>query len=254
LSHPGSGNHTPLAPITLGENASGLGTFCLCITALCMSEPTAARSCCCPIARAALFQAFVTLNTFPSGSVNHASPTAPLEGRLPLTAVAAILRCAAGIEGYRLGAMRITFQRFRMATAFSLALWMAALACVTGCMVPAFASASPKRTSCPEESGTDLGVGLMAGMANCPHAGHHSPAKPLGGKSAPSGGMSCCFLNANVPAKMRTPEPQLVAAHLAVPVAIFDVTPVWIHSAPALARPVIHQGRDTLLQTHLLRI
>lgn len=169
-------------------------------------------------------------------------------------AVAPNLNCAAGIERYTLRAMRVAFQRFRMATAFSLALWMAALACVTGCMVPAFANASPKHTSCPDESGTDLGVGLMAGMANCPHVGHHSPAKPHGGKSAPAGGMSCCFLNANVPAKMRTPEPQLVAAHVAVPVAIFDVTPVWIHSAPALALPVIHQGRDTLLQTHLLRI
>jgi hypothetical protein len=151
--------------------------------------------------------------------------------------------------------MRLVIQRFRMATALSMALWMAALACGTGCMLPAVASASPKPISCPEETAADpAGTDLIAGMTNCPRAGHHAPANQQGGKHAPSGGMSCCFLELNVPTRTHAPQPQIVAAHVAVPVLIFDVTPVWTHSAPEFSPPVDHAGRDTLLQTHLLRI
>lgn len=151
--------------------------------------------------------------------------------------------------------MRIAIQRFRMATAITLTLWMAALACLTGCMLPAFADPSPKQISCPEPSAADPGgMDLVAGMANCPHAGHHNPANPQGGRRAPSGGMSCCFMELNVPTKLQTPQPQLVAARMAVPVTIFDVTPLWTHSALEFQVPVFRAGRDTLLQTHLLRI
>ncbi len=152
--------------------------------------------------------------------------------------------------------MRIAVQRFRMATALSMALWMAALACVTGCVLPSFASAKPKAIACAEDStAADAGeMDLMADMPNCPHAGHHGPAKPHDGKSSPSGGMTCCFQELNVPVKMHAPQPELLAVHVAVPVAIFDVTPVWTHSAPELTEPVLHAGTDTLLQTQLLRI
>ncbi len=142
-----------------------------------------------------------------------------------------------------------------MATALSLALWIAALACLTGCVVPAFASGCAKQSSCAEDRAADSdGMDMMAGMASCPDAGHHRPAKPQDGKSVPGGGMSCCFLNVDVPAKMHAPVPQLLAAHVAVPVAIFNVTQAWTHSAQEFSPLVFHEGRDTLLQTHLLRI
>ncbi len=95
---------------------------------------------------------------------------------------------------------------------------------------------------------------MMAGMASCPDAGHHRPAKPQDGKSVPGGGMSCCVLNVDVPTKMHAPVPQLTAAHMAIPSAIFDVNPAGTHSARELSVPVFHEGRDTLLQTRLLRI
>jgi hypothetical protein len=149
--------------------------------------------------------------------------------------------------------MRIALQRFWMATALSMARWMAALACVTGCMLPGFGSPNPKQISCPQEAATDpAGMDLMANTPNCPHAARHGPANLQGGKRTPSGGISCCFLELNVPTRMQTPR--LVTAHLAVPVVIFDVTPVWTHSAPEFSPRVDHAGRDTLLKTHLLRI
>ncbi len=161
------------------------------------------------------------------------------------------MRRVAGIDGRRLAEMRIAPRRYRMATALS----MAALACVTGSVLRAFGSPNPKQISCPQEAATDPArMDWMANRPNCPHAAHHEPANPQGGKRAPSGGISCCFLELNVPTRMQTPQPQLVTAHLAVPVAIFDVTPVWIHSAPEFSLSVDHAGRDTLLQTHLLRI
>lgn len=135
-----------------------------------------------------------------------------------------------------------------------MALWMAALACVAGCAVPAFASGGAKQNSCAADPAADSDVvNMMAGMANCPHVEHLAPAKPNGEKSAP-GGMSCCFLNVDVPAKMHAPVPQLLAARVAVPVAIFNVTQAWTHSAQEFSPLVFHEGRDTLLQTHLLRI
>jgi hypothetical protein len=151
--------------------------------------------------------------------------------------------------------MRIALQRFRIATALSMAIWMVALACVTGYMPPAFGSPNLKQISCPQEAATGpAGMDLMANMPNCPHAAHHGPANPQGRKRTPSGGISCCFLELNVPTRMQTPQPQLVTAHLAVPVAIFNVMPAWTHSAPEFSLPVDYAGRDTLLQTHLLRI
>ncbi len=165
------------------------------------------------------------------------------------------MRRVAGIDGRRLGELRIALQRFRMATALSIALWMAALACVAGCVLSAFGSPNPKQISCPQQAATDpAGMDLMANMPSCPHAAHHGPANPQGGKRTPGGGISCYFLDLNVPTRRQTPQPQLVTAHLAVPVAILDVTPVWTHSAPEFSLAADHAGRDTLLQTHLLRI
>jgi hypothetical protein len=158
------------------------------------------------------------------------------------------------IEGRILRAMRGTLQQFRMVTAFSMALWMAALACVTGCMLPALASPGPKQISCPQEAADPASMDLMSGIANCPHAAHRGPANQHGGKHTPGGRTSCCFLELNVPTRTHAPQPQLMAAHVAIPVLISDVTPLWTHSALEFSPPVNHAGRDTLLQTQLLRI
>jgi hypothetical protein len=92
--------------------------------------------------------------------------------------------------------MRIALQRFRMATALSMALWMAALACVTGCMLPAFGSPNRKQISCSQEAATDsAGMDLMANMPNCPHAAHRGPADPQGGKRARAAECHAAFLS-----------------------------------------------------------
>ena len=95
----------------------------------------------------------------------------------------------------------------------------------------------------------------MAGMENCPHhSGGNSPAKPNGSKPVRGGAMSCCPLEVTVNPKPVTAVPQIT------PAPNFDLasdhnlaTICFFHSAE-LDPPVWHSGRDTLLETNLLRI
>jgi len=152
--------------------------------------------------------------------------------------------------------MRFRNHTFRAAVAAGTSLWLAVLACLIGCTLPSFAnfglvSASSIHENSAEQNQPDL----MANMENCPHhSDRNAPPKQNDGKPARGGRMSCCPVEVTVASK-----PDTVTLHVA---AVRDfvlksdlglMTVRSFHSAelvPLSGRT----GRDTLLETQLLRI
>jgi hypothetical protein len=95
----------------------------------------------------------------------------------------------------------------------------------------------------------------MADMENCPH--HHSdgdaPAKPNGGKPAHGGAMSCCALEITVAPKWDAAALGIVP-HIAILRSNFSLLAVQLYSSVEIHPPLWHSGRDTLLETQLLRV
>jgi hypothetical protein len=150
--------------------------------------------------------------------------------------------------------MRSPFSTFRAGVAAGLSLWMAVLACFVGCTLPAFAKPESSSASVQEPLAHPTQADLMADMENCPH--HHSegdaPAKPNGGKPVHGGAMSCCPLEITVNQKW-TPTALGIVPHVVLMQSNVSLT-VQFHSAMEFESPVWHSGRDTLLETRLLRI
>lgn len=144
--------------------------------------------------------------------------------------------------------------RMRAVVSTGMSLWLAVLACLLGCALPSFAnSGSSSAAAIRENPAEPSQPDLMADMANCPHHRGGSPARPGGDKPA-SGGMSCCPVEVTVASK-----PDTVALHFApaqhfVLNAGFRPAAVQVYHAVEPAPPVWHSGRDTLLETQLLRI
>ncbi len=130
---------------------------------------------------------------------------------------------------------------------------MAVLACFVGCTLPAFAALESSPASVQEPLHPSQ-ADLMADMDNCPH--HHSegdaPAKPNGGKPVRSGAMSCCPLEITVNQKW-TATALGIVPHVVVMRSNIFLT-LQFHSAMEFESPVWHSGRDTLLETQLLRV
>src|SRR5271155_44331 len=120
--------------------------------------------------------------------------------------------------------MRLRIHTFRAAVATGLSLWMAVLACLVGCTVPALANSGPSRTpsvvagpsfstapsfdtALTQENAADQNeAALMANMENCPHhsSGRSSgnvPAKQNGPTPVPGGRMSCCPVEITIASK-----------------------------------------------------
>ncbi len=89
--------------------------------------------------------------------------------------------------------MRSPGLTFRSSVAASLSIWLAFVACLMGCTLPAFAGSAPNLAATTESQPSPQ-ADLMADMLDCPH--HHpandSPAKPKDGKPVHGGAMSCC--------------------------------------------------------------
>ena len=183
--------------------------------------------------------------------------------------------------------MRLSFHAFRTAMAAGLSLWLAALACLVGCTIPILANAGSSNattihntrslhetTSIRENSAEQDQPGqpdLMAGMENCPHhSGGNAPAKPGPAKSAPTGppgptksnnpkpvpggGMSCCPVEVTVASKPDTVRLEIAPARNFVLAPDLRLTTVRFFHSVEFVPPAWHNGRDTLLETHLLRI
>jgi hypothetical protein len=166
-----------------------------------------------------------------------------------------------GLFGYSLELMRSAFQTLRMGIATGISLWIGLLACFMGCALPALASpgahdSSIHRNAVDGQLATMATPGYdpMAGMENCPHhSGGSTPAKPGDGKSEP-GRMSCCPLEITVATK---PDPSALAMAPAQDFALashFLLQPARSFPVEELTPPLFHNGRETLLQSRLLRI
>ena len=163
--------------------------------------------------------------------------------------------------------MRWPFRNFRAVVATGVSLWMAVLACLMGCALPMFANsgANSGTSSAASADVSDASLvrqnpapqnepDMMADMPNCPHhSGRNAPAKPRDQKPA-RGGMSCCPVEVTVASK-----PHPVTLHIApasdfAPAPDFTLATIRIFHAVQFVPPVWHSGRDTILETQLLRI
>jgi hypothetical protein len=165
-------------------------------------------------------------------------------------------KLSCGIERYNLNVMRLPIHTLRSALATGLSMWLAVLACLMGCTLPNLASGGPVKASAAHGNSADQkSPDLMAGMENCPHhSGGNAPAKPNEPKPVRGGGMSCCPVEVTVAAK-----PETVTLHIApssdfVPAPDFAVATIRFFHSVEFVPPVRHSGRDTLLETQLLRI
>jgi hypothetical protein len=137
-----------------------------------------------------------------------------------------------------------------------LSLWMAVVACLMGCTLPAFAkSDSVPAASIQEQKTQQNESGLMADMENCPH--HHSdggaPAKPHGGKPVRGGAISCCPLEITVAPKWDAVALGIVP-HVLLLRSNFSLMVARLYASVEIESRVWHSGRDTLLETQLLRV
>jgi hypothetical protein len=154
--------------------------------------------------------------------------------------------------------MRSTFPITRAALSIAVSLWIAGFACITGCtqLVLASAETQPQISSGEGDSGSQGHTDLTGDVEAPCH--HHS----AGGRSVPAGkghaashtGVSCCPLEVTLTQK---PHPTALRGGSALAV----VPAVFLNSVPASGSVVTvyhealrHSGRDTLLQTNLLRI
>jgi hypothetical protein len=150
--------------------------------------------------------------------------------------------------------MRLTLYPMRAGMATALSMWVAVLASVMGCTLPVLANSHVAAASSARENAANhTHSGLMADMENCHHSGSNSSVPPGDKKPASNGAVSCCPLEITVTqrdaAKLRiAPAPDFALSsdfH-------FDVTRF---SSPAeFAQSISHNGRETLLESHLLRI
>jgi hypothetical protein len=151
--------------------------------------------------------------------------------------------------------MRLSFNSLRAVVAAGVSLWIGVLACVMGCALPAAGSGDLVRTR-SEAAQSDPSP--MAGMENCPHhSGSKVPGKPADGKSpggSMPGGMSCCPPEVTVAPKSHYSVPVIVLVASFVVASPLPSSVSWFSSFVASVPPVIHGGRDTLLQSRLLRI
>jgi hypothetical protein len=157
--------------------------------------------------------------------------------------------------------------------AAGLSLWLAALACLVGCTIPILANAGSihattihntrslhEARSIRENSAEQSEPDLMAGMANCPHhSGGNAPAKPgptkqNSPKRVPGGGMSCCPVEVTVASKPDTVRLEIAPAGNFVLAPDLRLTAIRFFHSVEFVPPTWHSGRDTLLETHLLRI
>jgi hypothetical protein len=157
--------------------------------------------------------------------------------------------------------MRLRYQTFRAFVATGVSLWLAVLACLMGCAIPALAGSGASnavvaRAFLADQSPTpSTQPDMMADMPNCPHhSATNVPSKPNAPKPARSGGMSCCPVEVTVASKPHAAT--LHVARTSHPILLADVAPatVQVFRLTEFAPLLEHSGRDTLLQTQLLRI
>ena len=162
-----------------------------------------------------------------------------------------------GIDRYTLSGMCLPIHTLRSAVAIGLSVWLAVVACLMGCTLPNLAGAgSGNAYSAHENLAKRDSPDLVADMENRPH--HHfggsAPANQKDGKPAHSGNMSCCPVEVTVASKPEIAKLGISLAQDFVLLANFDLVTTRFYRS-AESDPIIsYGGRETLLETHLLRI
>jgi hypothetical protein len=139
--------------------------------------------------------------------------------------------------------------------AAALSFWMAAAACVIGCMQPVLANA-------PVQNAVSIGqsysrnkthTGPMPDMDCCNR--EKSPSDPASGKKPHHQAVSCCPLDARLtPAQKFAPPSAIAFKSDVISSTEFDLPFALFRRAFLIDDPLWHSGRDTLLKTHVLRI
>jgi hypothetical protein len=139
--------------------------------------------------------------------------------------------------------------------AAALSFWMAAVACVLGCMQPVLANPAPQKEASigQTHSRNQADTGPMPDMNCCHH--EKSPSDPASDKKPHHEAVSCCPLDARVtPAKKFEPPLAIAFKSDVVSSAEFDFPFALFRRSFLIDDALSHTGRDTLLKTHVLRI
>jgi hypothetical protein len=142
--------------------------------------------------------------------------------------------------------------------ASALSFWMAAAACVLGCMQPVFANAAqgaPQKEAsiAQSHSRNQAHTGPMPDMDCCHH--EKSPSDPASEKKPHHQAVSCCPLDARLtPAQKFAPPSAIAFKSDAVSSTDFALPFAPFRRSFLIDAALSHTGRDTLRKTHVLRI
>jgi len=139
--------------------------------------------------------------------------------------------------------------------AAALSFWMAAAACVIGCMQPLLVNAAPQDEASigQDHSQNQAHAGPMPDMDCCNH--EKSPSGPASDKKPHHEAVSCCPLDARVtPAQKFAPPSAIAFKSDVVSSAEFNFPFPLSRRSFLIDDALWHSGRDTLLKTHVLRI
>lgn len=151
--------------------------------------------------------------------------------------------------------MRSTLHTMKVGLATALSMWIALLACVMGCTLPVLTNSHVADASSARENAANHShSGLMADMENCHHSDSNSSAPPGDRKPASNGAVSCCPLQITVTQKWNAAALRIAPAPDFVLSSDFHFDSTRSSSPAKFAQSISHNGRDTLLQSRLLRI
>lgn len=144
--------------------------------------------------------------------------------------------------------MHLTWHIVKAGTAVGVSPWIAVVACVMGCTLPAI-------TGSQASVATNHGrTGPMADMEGCHHSSGRRPAPGKDKKPFPNSAVSCCPFEITLSQKWNPETTRAAASHDFVQPANFDLMDGGFSAMIESAPPIPHAGQDTLLETHLLRI
>jgi hypothetical protein len=139
--------------------------------------------------------------------------------------------------------------------AAALSFWMAAAACVLGCMQPLLANPAPQMevSIAQNHSLIQAHTGPMPDMDCCHH--ENNPSDPASDKKPHHQAVSCCPLDARLTPAQKFAPPSAIAFKSDVVSSTDFALPFAPFRRPFLIDDALsHTGRDTLRKTHVLRI
>ncbi len=140
--------------------------------------------------------------------------------------------------------------------AVAVSLWMADLVCVMGCTqvapvsLPGIVDSSFGQKNAASYSEPDL----LEDVPSCHHTGGHSSLPPNDRKPASNAPASCCPLEVTVIQKSNTLGIRTVTVRDSALSTDFYFGIVSFSGRSEFVPSISHSGRDTLLETQLLRI